>query len=354
MRTVTFTNKKNLFFRTLKSRVDEHFESRGLDASGNRKLLIKGIIQVSSAILLYTSILVFNPPLIITIVLSFLLGLNVAVLGFNIMHEGAHGSFSKHTWLNRVSAYSLNALGGNSYFWKIKHNINHHTFTNVEGLDGDINVRPFLRMHEGQKRYGMHRFQHYYFIVLYGISYFAWIFFQDFQRYFTGEVAEGTRQRLSLKEHVIFWFSKIAYTTVFLVIPILVLGLAKWAIGFCVLAIACGIFLSMVFQLAHAVEGTQFPLPNAETNKIEQEWAIHQVHTTANFATRNKAVSWLLGGLNFQVEHHLFPKVSHVHYPVINRLVKEACIEFDVQYHEYPSVYKAVASHWSHLRTLSR
>jgi linoleoyl-CoA desaturase len=354
MRTVTFTNKKNLFFRTLKSKVDDYFNSKNIDYSGSRKLLIKGIIQFSTAIMLYAAILIFNPPILLTIILSLLLGINVAVLGFNIMHEGAHNSFSKHRLINNISAYFLNGLGGNSYFWKVKHNINHHTFTNVEGLDADIDIRPFMRLHEGQKRYGIHRFQHIYFIVLYGISYIMWIFFQDFQKYFTGYIAEGHAKGLSLKEHIIFWTSKIAYSIVFIAVPILVLGLAKALIGYAVLAITCGIFLSVVFQLAHAVEATKFPMPNPETNKIEQEWAIHQVQTTANFATKNKTISWLLGGLNFQVEHHLFPRISHVHYPAINKMVVETCQEFNIQYQEYPSMFKAFRSHWNHIRCLGK
>ncbi|HRF18380.1 MAG TPA: fatty acid desaturase, partial [Chitinophagaceae bacterium] len=111
---------------------------------------------------------------------------------------------------------------------------------------------------------------------------------------------------------------------------------------------------SIVFQLAHTVEHTHFPQANPETHKMEDEWAIHQLKTTANFATSNKLISWWVGGLNFQIEHHLFPKISHVHYPAISKIIKKACKDFNIPYIEYPKMRLAVASHVSHLKNLSR
>jgi linoleoyl-CoA desaturase len=131
-------------------------------------------------------------------------------------------------------------------------------------------------------------------------------------------------------------------------------GFVKALIGFLIITFICGLFISVVFQLAHIVEGTHFPQPDTESNKIEQEWAIHQVSTTANFATKSKIVSWLLGGLNFQVEHHLFPRVSHIHYPKINQFVKETCQEFNIVYLEHATVLKAFRSHLLHIKKLGR
>jgi linoleoyl-CoA desaturase len=129
-------------------------------------------------------------------------------------------------------------------------------------------------------------------------------------------------------------------------------GVVNTLIGFSVAAFICGLTISVVFQLAHMVEDTEFPSPDIVTNKINNEWAIHQVSTTANFATKNKLVSWLLGGLNFQVEHHLFPRISHIHYPKINQFVKETCQEFNIAYHEYPTMLKAFGSHLAHIKKL--
>jgi len=129
-------------------------------------------------------------------------------------------------------------------------------------------------------------------------------------------------------------------------------GWLKAVIGYIVIAFVCGLVTSVVFQLAHMVEHTQFPKPNPISNKVQQEWAVHQVETTANFATQNRIISWFLGGLNFQIEHHLFPRVSHIHYPRLSVFVKETCNEYNIQYTEYSSLIKAFYSHLMHIRRL--
>lgn len=354
MSKISFNNKSNPFFTALKQKVNHYFKENNLHISGTGKLYVKGIIQVSSAIMLYVTLVFFTPGIFISLLLCALLGINLAVIGFNVMHEGGHQSFSNYKWVNTICAYFLNALGGNSFFWKIKHNISHHTYTNIEGMDSDIDLKPFMRLHEDQSRLWIHRFQHFYFILLYGLSYFAWVFWDDFQKYFTGKISTDQHRKMDRKEHFIFWITKILYVSVYLGVPILLLGVGKVLAGYAVICFACGITIGIVFQLAHVVEGTSFPIPDKHSHKIEQEWAIHQVSTTANFSTRNKVVSWLLGGLNFQVEHHLFPRISHVHYPKINELVKETCKEFKINYLEYSSVFKAIQSHLSYIKKLGR
>ncbi len=350
---VTFDNNQSPFFKSLKEKVDRYFAIRRIDPSGNWRLYLKSIIQFASAIILYVTLVFFTPATPVAIVLCCLLGTNLAVIGFNVMHEGGHQSFSKHGWLNKVTAYSLNLLGGNSYYWKIKHNVNHHTFTNIEGMDSDIDVQPFMRLHKDQPLYWFHRFQHLYWVILYGVSYIAWVFYDDFVKYVSGKVAPNSEPgKLALKEHFIFWITKISYVGAYIVLPVIMVGWLPALIGFLIITFICGLFISVVFQLAHVVEGTQFILPEEASSKIEKEWAIHQVSTTANFATHNKIVSWLLGGLNFQIEHHLFPRISHVHYPKISEFVKETCQEYNVKYLEYSSMLKAFHSHLFHIRRL--
>ena len=137
-------------------------------------------------------------------------------------------------------------------------------------------------------------------------------------------------------------------------LPIYMVGFVPWLVGFLITSMVTGFVISIVFQLAHTVEETTFPLPAADTNRIENEWAIHQVQTTANFATKNKLISWLVGGLNFQIEHHLFPKISHIHYPAISKIIKQTCIDFGIKYSEYPKMRHAIASHTSYLRKMGR
>jgi linoleoyl-CoA desaturase len=355
MSKISFVSQQSNFFRILKDKVDGYFKSNGIASTGNTKLFLKGLYQLLSAFSLYILLVFVNPPVWIALILCVLFGVNLAVIGFNIMHEGVHQSFSRFKWVNSLSAYCLNALGGNSYFWKVKHNINHHTYTNIEDHDHDIDVEPMMRLNENQKKRSFHRFQHLYFVFLYGASYLTWIFYFDFQKYFTGKIASGTsKKRLELKEEVVFWVTKLTYIAVYLVLPILMVGFSKAIIGFFIVTTVCGLFIALVFQLAHVVEGTSFPVPDAESNKIKEEWAIHQLNTTANFGTKNKVLSWVLGGLNFQIEHHLFPKVSHIHYPAISRIVKETCKEFNITYIEYKTMFKAFKSHFLHIRKMGR
>jgi len=280
-----------------------------------------------------------------------IMGVVVASIGFNVMHDGAHGSYSRRKWVNEVMGHSLNFLGGNVYLWKLKHNENHHTFTNIEGMDDDIDIKPFVRVHEGQKRYWFHRFQHIYGLLLYGTTYLFWIFFNDIKKYFTGKIADNTTMKpMSVKEHIIFWSSKVFYIALFIVLPMFFVGVLPTLLGYGVMVFVTGLVIAVVFQLAHVVEHADFVHPESDGHHIEAEWAVHQVATTVNFATHNRIWNWLFGGLNFQVEHHLFPRISHVHYPALNKRLKEVCAEFGIAYREFPTLRSALWSHLMHLR----
>ena len=303
---------------------------------------------------LYVHLVFFTPGTIWAILESVLLGVVVAGIGFNIMHDGAHGSFSKYKWLNHVAAFSLNVLGGSTYMWNIKHNVIHHAYTNVDGVDDDIDIQPWLRMSSTQPRLAMHKYQHIYFWFLYSLLYILWVFVLDYQKYFKRRIGEMPLKNMSLSDHLIFWSFKVFNLVIFVVIPIFQLGFLPWLIGFLIFMLVAGFVLSIVFQLAHTVEHTHFPVPQEDTGKMEDEWAIHQLKTTANFAPRNKFISWLVGGLNFQIEHHLFPKISHVHYAQLRRIIKQACEEYGVPYIEYPKMRHAVGSHVSFLKQMGR
>jgi linoleoyl-CoA desaturase len=349
---VSFNNRPNPFYQALKEKVDKYFKENNLKPTGTNDTYLKGIFQVFTLITFYLILVFFTPSYnIVSILICCLLGVNMAAIGFNVMHEGGHQSFSDIKWINTLSAYSLNVLGGNTHFWKVKHNINHHTYTNIEGLDSDIDIKPWMRTNNEQPLHWFHKYQHRYWFFLYGISYFMWIFWDDFTKYFTGKIVPNSQKSLDFSEHIIFWFTKIAYVVIYVVIPVMMLGVAKALIGFAIVCFACGLTIASVFQLAHLVEGASFPVPNHD-DKIDKEWAIHQIDTTANFGIDSKFLHWLLGGLNFQIEHHLFPKINHAHYPAISHLVRETCIEFKLQYNLYPSAYSAFMSHMNHIKKL--
>jgi linoleoyl-CoA desaturase len=354
MATPKFPTVKQSFHSELKKRINDYFESTGKSLSGNTRLYTKAIVLTASFIFLYIHLVFFTPALFWCLIECLLLGIVVAGIGFNIMHDGAHGSFSKYKWLNNAAAFSLNVLGGSSFMWNIKHNVIHHAYTNVDGVDDDIDIQPWMRMSSTQPRLKMHRYQHVYFWVLYALLYILWVFVLDYQKYFKRKIGDMPLKKMSLGDHIVFWSFKLFYLFVFIAIPIYMLGFISWMVGFLIFSLVAGFVLSIVFQLAHTVEHTHFPVPHEETGKLEDEWAIHQLKTTANFAPKNKFISWLVGGLNFQIEHHLFPKVSHVHYSNLRRIIKQACAEYGVPYIEYSKMRHAVVSHVSFLKQMGR
>ncbi|HRE51239.1 MAG TPA: acyl-CoA desaturase [Flavitalea sp.] len=349
-----FTNVPHSFHSELKRRISEYFEEVGSSVTGNYNLFIKAVILMVSMVFLYIHLVFFTPGTFWAILECVLMGCLVAAIGFNVMHDGAHGSFSKYKFVNQLAAFSLNILGGNSFMWNVKHNVIHHAYTNVDGVDDDIDIQPWMRMSATQKKYALHKYQHIYFWFLYSLLYIFWIFVLDYQKYFKNRIGSMPLKKMHLSDHLVFWGFKLFHFFLFVGLPIYMVGFKSWLIGFIIFTCVAGLVLSLVFQLAHTVEHTSFPMPNESTGKLEDEWAVHQIKTTANFATKNKVVCWLVGGLNFQIEHHLFPKISHVHYPAISKIIRKACEEYGITYIEYPKVRYAVASHVAFLRQMGR
>jgi linoleoyl-CoA desaturase len=349
-----FSNVSNSFHTELKNRISQYFDSRGKALTGNFSLYLKAAILLVLLTILYTHLVFFTPGTLMAIGECILLACVVSAIGFNVMHDGAHGSFSNSRLINHAAAFTLNILGGNSFMWNVKHNVVHHAYTNVDGIDDDIDIQPWMRMSSTQKKYKLHKYQHLYFWFFYSLLYFTWIFVLDYVKYFGSKVGSMPLKKMKLSDHFVFWIFKLINAFIFVAIPIYRLGFVDWLIGFVIFTAIAGFVLSIVFQLAHTVEHTAFPVPNSETGKMEDEWAIHQIKTTANFATKNKVVCWLVGGLNFQIEHHLFPKISHVHYPAMSHIIRQACLEYGIPYLEYPRVRLAVASHVAFLRKMGR
>jgi linoleoyl-CoA desaturase len=349
-----FSSVSQSFHAELKKRISDYFGQAGKEQTGNFSLFFKAGVLILSFLFVYIHLVFFTPTTWLALLECVVLGGLTAAIGFNIMHDGMHGSFSRYKWLNNLAGLTLNFLGANNFMWRSKHNIIHHTYTNIEGIDDDIEAKPFLRLCETQKHYKVHRFQHWYFWAAYSLLYLWWVFVTDYKKYFTQKIGPTPLKKMSTGDHISFWSFKILHAVLFVALPIYTLGFSTWIVGFLLYGLFAGFVLSIVFQLAHTVEDTHFPQVNELTGRMDDEWAIHQLKTTANFATRNKFICWWVGGLNFQIEHHLFPKISHIHYPAISKIIKKACADYGVPYIEYPKMRLAIASHVSHLKHLSR
>jgi linoleoyl-CoA desaturase len=350
MARISFARSTDNFSITLRTRVEDYFKSRNLKMTGNWKLFGKTVVLFVSLISLYSVLVFMSVTPWVSIPLCLILGINIAAIGFNVMHDGSHGSFSSKAWVNEVMGCSLDILGGCSYLWKVKHNVAHHSFTNIEGFDDDIDNKPLMRMSTQQKKYWFHKYQHIYWPVLYCFTYIVWIAVRDFNKYFSRKIAETEIPKMDVKQHIIFWAGKVFYTIAFIVIPLYYLGWVKFAVGYSIVISAVGVTIAIVFQLAHVVDNVDFPEVDPETLKVENEYFVHQILTTSNFSTRSRILSWFTGGLNFQVEHHLFPRISHVHYPAISKIVKQVCAEYNIRYNEFPTFFSAIGAHLMHLK----
>lgn len=354
MAKVTFNNKNAVFFQALKADVEQYFKEKGIRKTGNRQLYAKAGVLIPTAIALYIWLLSGHYPAAAGILISLALGMALSAIGFNVMHDACHGSYSQRKWVNDLLSLTLNALGGNAFIWKQKHNVIHHSYTNVDGVDDDIAKSPVIRQCQTQAWKPAHRLQHIYLWGVYALSSFLWIFVIDIVKYATKRIYTTGLQKMDTREHIIFWLSKVLYLAFYIAIPVYFVGWGAWAIGFLCMHVALGLCLSVVFQLAHVVEETTFEFSGTDNVHIENEWAIHQVKTTANFAPRSKPISWLVGGLNFQVEHHLFPRISHIHYPALSEIVARNCREHGIRYNSLPTMGAAIRSHYRFMKWLGR
>jgi linoleoyl-CoA desaturase len=342
------------FRQALRRRVDEYFATTGRSPRDCGQMYAKSAIVLSSCAGMYVLLLLLASSWWLAVPLAVALGLALAVAAFNIQHDGGHGAYSKHRWINKLASLTLDVLGGSSYIWARKHNAIHHSYTNLTGHDDDINLGFLGRLSPHQKHLVFHRLQHYYMWVLYGFLPVKWHVFDDFRNVLTGRIGEHRIPRPKGWDLATFLGGKAVFFTLAFGLPML---LHPW---YCVLALygiaslVQGVVLSVVFQMAHCVEEAAFPLPPDNGGRIEASWAEHQVETTVDFARSNRVLSWLVGGLNFQVEHHLFPQICHIHYAAIARLVEETCREFRLKYLAHDTFWAGLASHFRWLRQMGR
>ncbi|MBC2839025.1 acyl-CoA desaturase [Robiginitalea sp. SC105] len=345
------------FFRTLNKRVNAYFKENNLKKTGNWKLHLKTAVMFSMLLAPYFLILTLGLPNWANLLLTMLMGVGMAGVGMNVMHDGNHGTYSSHKWVNKLMGGSIYLLAGNVYNWQVQHNVLHHTYTNIHEHDEDLEAGRILRFSKHAKWHRFHRFQHYYSVFLYGLLTFNWAITTDFQqmyRYTKRKLAYGKFPNPVLNWSVLV-VTKLIYLFIWIALPIILMDIAWWKVlvGFFIMHYVAGVILSVVFQLAHVVDHADMPLPEKD-GTMKNSWAIHQLRTTVNFGTRNRIVNWFTGGLNHQVEHHIFPNISHVHYTKISKIVKQTAREFNLPYNEYKTTRKAIISHFKYLRELGR
>ncbi len=344
----------NEFYSEVKSQVNEYFRINKLSKNANLEMISKTIFFLSSFVGLYILIVFGNFSLPVKLVMTVLFGMVQAFVGFNVGHDAIHGSYSTNKTINKILGFSFNMVGANAYVWSITHNVVHHTFTNIPGHDEDLDVAPgLIRLSPMEEKKPFMKFQHVYAFLLYGLASLSWVFRKDYIKFFKKKIGQTDNTKHPRIEYFNLFFFKILYYALFIVVPLMVMDITWWQyiIGFLIMHLSKGFVLGLIFQLAHVVEGPSFPLVN-DAGSIEESWAIHQMQTTANFSTKSNIAKFLCGGLNFQIEHHLFPQICHVHYPVISKIVQETAQRHNVPYHNNESFVEALKSHYRTLKLL--
>lgn len=344
---VVFTRRDDSgFAAAVKTRVDRYFEQNGLSRKANVLMIVKLLFYVGGFAALYFSILLGGFSQGTLLLLALPLGFFMAAIGINIGHDACHGACSATPWVNKLASVAFELVGANAYTWNISHNIIHHTYTKIVGWDGDMESMPLLRFYARPGARWFHRYQHWYATFLYGFISLVWVFKKDFSHIFGRRIKEylGKRPPASAYASVIGF--KLLHVLILLVVPMIVLPLAPWKVllGFVVAHYVTGLTLTLIFQLGHCVEGPDFVHPSP-SREINDAWEDHQMKTSANFGQGAWWTNWLCGGLNYQIEHHLFPKVCHTHYPALAPIVKQAAEEFGLPYHSYPNFFSGYAAH---------
>jgi len=349
---VTFNNRiSREFGRTVKDRVNQYFIDNNLSEHANPQMVLKTIVLLTLYFGSYALIMLGNFSTATMWFLTFMMGVGMAGIGFSVSHDALHGAYSSNKNVNRALGFTFDLLGANGYIWKITHNIVHHTYTNIHGHDEDLEVAAFIRLSPHSEFKFIHRFQHILAFFAYSLASIFWVFLKDYIHFLKPNIGPYNNKKHPLSEWILLFVTKFVYYTYMLILPFLLLDISwlQLLTGFVTVHLTAGLILGIIFQLAHVVEETDHPLPD-EDNMIDENWMIHEMVTTNNFARKNKALCWYVGGLNFQIEHHLFPKICSIHYPAISHIVEKTAIEFNIPYNQHDTFFEAVASHYRTLK----
>jgi linoleoyl-CoA desaturase len=353
---ITFAGTGRDFSTTLNKRVNEYFKNHNIARHGNTEMVVKTFCMFSAYFIPYALIItgVLTGP-IAMVVAVLVMSLGLAGIGLSVMHDANHGAYAKKNWVNTFVGYSLNLVGANAFNWKVQHNVLHHTWTNVHEEDEDISPRGALRLTPHSEWKKIHKYQFIYAWFLYGLMTIVWLFFKDFVRlvrYHKSGMAKKQNANIT-HEWLIMVGTKLIYVGYIFIIPLVFTSLVWWQVlvGILLMHYIAGFMLAIIFQPAHVIEGTEFPLPDSN-NALENNWAVHQLLTTTNFGNNSRWFSWYVGGLNFQIEHHLFPNICHVHYHKISGIVKDTAAEFGLPYKSTRTFFQALVKHGRLLKQL--
>ncbi len=339
--------------RDLKARVDAHFKETGASPHGGPSLWLKTFLL---ALLTATPVVLFVLGSGVwwqAVICGVVAGLGIAGLGFCVQHDASHGAYSRRKSVNKMMTAVLDMIGGSSHVWRVKHNQMHHSYPNLANVDPDIDAGIFGRLAPGIRRRAIHRYQHIYLWALYSMLTLKWVWFDDYWNIAHGTLGSHRLPRPKGKQWALFFAGKLFTIAWTLVIPMLAHGVWMGLLFHLSLHATAGFVLSMVFQLAHVVDGAEFPAVPTPPGEA-YDFAELQLQTSVDFARKSPLITWYVGGLNFQAIHHLFPRICHIHYPALSPIVEEVCREHGVEYRTRPSLAAAIKAHYRFIYAMGR
>ncbi|WP_263377351.1 fatty acid desaturase family protein [Granulicella paludicola] len=337
------------FPKVLRSRLDSFFAATQTSPKADGMMWSKigiGLVVLAGS---WTAIYAFKLNSWAFMALYILSGLAQTFLLLNIAHDSNHNAISSRSIVNKTLNYAFDLCGINSYMWRILHHRGHHSCVNVHGEDDALTGRGLLRFTPYEPRTSLQRFQHVYALALYAVFSLDYVFVRDFECFFRPAHDYIERTKHPAREYVILFASKAFYLTYMLILPIFLLHRAPLLVigSFLLVHMIVGLSVALVFQTTHTIDSTYFPAGRGEFDN----GVYHIFATTADYATANPVVSWLTGGLNHHIVHHLCPFVCHTHYAPLTRIVEETAAEFGVPYRQHPTMTKAI---WHHLILLKQ
>lgn len=346
-------NERPEFYKVLNQRVNNYFRENKLSKKANLDMKFKTAFMLTLYFAPFGFIYLDCIHSFATLMMSYLvMGLGMSGIALSVMHDANHGAYSEDKRINNALGYLLNFIGGYHVTWKVQHNVLHHSYTNIHGHDEDLNQN-VMRFSPDQARKSFFKYQAYYATFLYALL--------TINRFLVKDILQLIRYHRNhlLTQHTFLFYlveliiTKLLYLYFVLILPIMTLDFPAYQIliAFFVMHFLTSLILALIFQPAHILEETDFYVPG-ENNSMENDWVIHEMRTTSNFARKGKIFSWFIGGLNYQIEHHLFPHICHIHYKSIAIILKVTAEEYKIPYNQHTTFYDALKSHYTMLDKL--
>lgn len=349
---IIFAREDQEFLSALNNRVNVYLQKSGADKYANSRVHLKAAVMFLCYLFCY--FLVYRTTTVLGLYTCFaLMGPLTVFLALNIGHESAHNIFCRSKTLNSFFVHIFDFMGASSQIWKYKHVHTHHNHTNIHKVDLELEQPSIVRIFPQSAFKYFHRFQQYYMPFLYSIYTLIWFCVRDFKDFIMlhKKMSKGRPKR----ELLFFVVSKLLFISRMIILPAMVLPFSWLQIitAFIICNVVASITVTFALISTHVGEHSHFPEPDAN-GLLAHSWVRHQFLTTSDFSRGSRVVTALYGGFNHHLTHHLYPYISHVHYPSISKIIQKVSDDYQIATHPQPTIVAAIASHFRFLGRRAR